>query len=78
MKPFEIVYSFPPQSELNNTILSLGGFHLIMSFLGWIGKIMVDSGLEELLSVVYAENFVGSILAGHAYARSIRPHTSTN
>ncbi|KYN21448.1 hypothetical protein ALC57_06174 [Trachymyrmex cornetzi] len=58
-----------------NVIVRLGGFHMLMSFLGCIGKIMAGSGLKELLCEVYAEGTVKHILTGHAYARAVRAHT---
>jgi hypothetical protein len=36
--------------ELSNIFVRLGGFHILMSFLGSIGYIMGGSGLEELWS----------------------------
>lgn len=55
-------------------IVRLGGFHMLMSFLGCIGKIMAGSGLQELLCELYAEGTVKHILAGHAYSRAVRAH----
>lgn len=52
----------------------LGGFHMLMSFLGCIGHTMAGSGLKELLGVVYAANLVDKMLTGHAYARAVRGH----
>ena len=45
-----------------------------MSFLGSIGAIMKGSGLEDLLSEVYAENSVTHMVSGKAVARAIRGH----
>lgn len=39
-------------------ILRLGGFHLEKSFLGCIGYIMEESGLEEVLGLIYGKNTV--------------------
>jgi hypothetical protein len=74
MKAVNIVLSAPTDSSLKRIVVRLGGFHLIMSFLGTFGHIMADSGLKELLSLVYAENSVVNILNGHAYSRAIRAH----
>ena len=74
MKAVSIVLSALPYSPLQRVVVRLGGFHLLLSFLGTIGYIMADSGLQQLLSVVYAENSVVHILNGHAYARAIRAH----
>lgn len=71
LKAIRIVSSTP---TFSNVILRLGGFHLLMSFLGTIGYIMAGSGLEEVLSLIYAENSIQHILSGHAFARAIRAH----
>ena len=57
-----------------NVVCRLGGFHLLMSFLGSIGKIMECSGLSELLQTTYGSNTVQHMLTGKAYARSLRGH----
>ncbi|CAB3224866.1 unnamed protein product [Arctia plantaginis] len=61
-------------SDLSKTVVKLGGFHMLMSFLGCIGHVMDGSGLKEALSKIYATNSVDKMLNGHAYARSIRGH----
>ncbi|KAK3919247.1 Histone-lysine N-methyltransferase EZ1 [Frankliniella fusca] len=72
MKASEIVLS---TSSLKQVVVMLGGFHLMMSFLGCIGEISKGSGLEELLAEVYAKNTVPHIISGHAYARAMRAHS---
>ncbi|KAE8747077.1 hypothetical protein FOCC_FOCC006215, partial [Frankliniella occidentalis] len=72
MKATEISNGCP---ELKKVIVMLGGFHLIMSFLGCIGEIMSGSGLEDLFATVYAQNSVPHMMSGHAYARSMRAHS---
>ncbi|KAL4105063.1 hypothetical protein QTP88_020338 [Uroleucon formosanum] len=74
IKAREIVAASEPGSELSKIIIRLGGFHLIMSFLGSIGYLMAGSGLKEVLSVVYAPKSVDKMLDGHAYARAVRGH----
>ena len=49
-----------------------GGFHTLMSFIRNIGYMMGGSGLEEVLTEVYAENLVLHMLSGKAYARAVR------
>ena len=61
-------------SWLKCIILRLGGFHVLMSFLGTVGHLMSGSGLEEILELVYAPNTVTKILCGKAIARAIRGH----
>lgn len=46
---------------LSQIRVRLGGFHLLMSFLGAIGFMMSESGLKEALSMIYAENSAFSI-----------------
>jgi hypothetical protein len=36
--------------------VALGGFHLLMSFLGSSGSMMAGSGLAELLQVLFGSN----------------------
>lgn len=59
---------------LSQIRVRLGGFHLLMSFLGAIGFIMSGSGLKEALSMIYAENSAEKALEGHAYSRAVRGH----
>ena len=47
-------------------MLRLGGLHVEMSFSGCIGQIMTDSGLQEALETVYADNVVSHVLTGKA------------
>ncbi|KYM97251.1 hypothetical protein ALC62_12065 [Cyphomyrmex costatus] len=62
------------KDDFEHMIVRLGGFHLLMSFLGAIGHIMSGSGIEEVLTLIYAGNCVQKILSGHAYSRAIRAH----
>ena len=52
----------------------LGGFHLLMSFLGSIGVLMKGSSLEEALGVVFAKNTVPHMITGKAISRTVRDH----
>jgi len=45
-----------------------------MSFLWAIGCMMSDSGLNELLSVIYAQKAVSHMLSGKAISRAFRGH----
>lgn len=49
-------------SPLKSIVLWLGGFHVLMSFLGAVGHLMAGSGLEEILEFVYAPNAVPKCL----------------
>ncbi|KYN19070.1 hypothetical protein ALC57_08602 [Trachymyrmex cornetzi] len=55
-------------------VIRLGGFHMLMSFMGCIGYIMEGSDINQVLSLIYTEKTVDHILYGHAYARAVRAH----
>ena len=59
----------------SNVFIRLGGFHLLLSFLGSVGFLMKGSGLQDLLSEVYAMKSTEKILEGHAYSRAVRAHS---
>jgi hypothetical protein len=50
-------------------VCRLGGFHVLISFLRSVGKMMKGSSLEELFEEVYASNSVPHIMVGKPYAR---------
>lgn len=52
-------------------VVRLGGFHMLVSFLGSIGFIMDGSGLKEAFHAIFAEK----ILSGHVYSRAVRGHS---
>ena len=64
-------------ADLDRVIVRIGGFHLLMSYLGSIGHIMAGSGLEELWERVYAKGSVVHMLTGHAFSRAVRAHILT-
>lgn len=63
--------------ENMDVFVRLGGFHLLMSFLGAIGFIMSGSDLEEMCETVYAPESVKKMVSGHAFARALRAHILT-
>ena len=65
------------KEELNKVIVRLGGFHLMMSYMGSIGYIMTGSGLSDLWERVYAKGSVVHMLTGHAFTRAVRAHIFT-
>ena len=69
-----IVSNEPESSDLKSVVLRLGGLHIEMSFLGYIGHVMGGCGLKEVLELVYATNTVGHMLSGKALARAVRGH----
>lgn len=74
-KAREMVAASEANSNLCKVVVKLGGFHMLMSFLGSIGYIMDGSGLKEALGKIYAKNSIDKMLSGHANSRSIRGHT---
>ena len=69
-----IVANAPISCPTRNITLKLGGFHLLMSYVGCIGHLMDGSGLQEIFDVIYANNTVPHILSGKAISRAIRAH----
>ena len=54
-------------------VVRLGGFHILKSFLGCIGRIMADSGLEKLMKLLYSGD-VTHISDGRYYYQALRAH----
>lgn len=77
LKAADIVANAAGNSNIANVIVRLGGFHLVMSFLGCLGKFLEGSGIEEVWSTVYGKATLPHLLSGHAYARSYRAHMMT-
>ena len=69
-----VIESEPADSDLRQVVLRLGSFHTEMSFIGSIGHLIAESGLKELLELIYAPNAVEHILTGKAIARAVRVH----
>ncbi|CAH3196081.1 unnamed protein product [Porites evermanni] len=64
----------PADSNLRQVVLRLGSFRTEMSFIGSIGQLFAESGLKELLELIYAPNAVEHIVTGKAIARAVRAH----
>lgn len=73
-KSMLIVKNAPLDTPLSKLVLKLGGFHLLMSFLGSNGQLMDGLGLRDLLDLIYASNTVPHILSDKAVSRAIRGH----
>ena len=69
-------YEISTSSDLDICLI-LGGFHMMMSYMGSISTIMEGSGLDEALATVYGKNSLPSIKSGKAIARAIRSHCLT-
>ncbi|KYN50525.1 hypothetical protein ALC57_00165 [Trachymyrmex cornetzi] len=76
-KAKDIITSIDPRNDPYNLrfiFVRLGGFHMLMSFLGSIGFIMDCSGLKEAFGTIFAENSAEKALNGHAFSRAVRGH----
>ena len=62
------------KSKSMNIVYKLGGFHMLMSFLGSIGRLMECSGISELFQIVYSSDTAVHMLSGKAYSRALRAH----
>ena len=62
--------------EFKNVFNRLGGFHRPTNFMGIIGTVMKDGGLEDILieSNIYGGAAATKILEGKSYNRGIRAH----
>lgn len=63
-------------NEFANVIIRMGGFHLVLAYLGAIGKMHSSSGMKEILeeSGMYSSTIAKQILAGGQYNRCVRAH----
>ncbi|GBM27735.1 hypothetical protein AVEN_25354-1 [Araneus ventricosus] len=78
IKSMDIVSQANETDELSKVIVKLGGFHLHMSYMVAVGKIMGGRGLEEMRcedGCQYAKLGVVHMSNGHAYARELRAHS---
>ena len=57
-----------------NMVAKLGGYYLLMSFLGSIGEVMKGSGLEDALEEPYGKSTVPDLISGKAVSRALRGH----
>ena len=62
------------KSKSMNIVCRLGGFHMLMCFLGSIGRLMECSGISELFQIVYSSDTAVHMLSGKAYSRVLRGH----
>ena len=61
-------------AEKLNAVVTLGGFHTLMNFMGVIGHIMRGSALQSALECIFGKSTIQHIMTGKAYARGIRAH----
>ena len=76
-KAMDIVMGADKKNPVASVVVRLGGFHLLMSFMGAIGTIMSGSGIEAVWETIYSSNTVVHMMSGHAYARALRAHFLT-
>ena len=72
LKSLEIV-----KAKSMQIVLILGGFHMMMSFMGSIGCLMKGSGLNDALQTIYGTNAVEHMISGKAVSRALRGHFLT-
>ena len=55
-------------------ITILGGFHLLMSYLGSLGTLMKGLGLAHALEEIYGTNTVKHVMSGKVITRPLKAH----
>ena len=73
-KAREIVCSLSDDPLFETIVVRLGGFHMLMSYMGSVCHTMAGSGLKDVLSPMFAPNSVDKMLTGHAYSRAVGGH----
>ena len=66
----EIQWALPELFPTSSFILRLGGMHLLMSFIGSVGNLMAESGLEDIMASVFAG--VKQMLIGKKFPMCMR------
>ena len=74
VKAKQIQWKFP--QEFSDTVIRMGGFHIVLNFLAVLGKKHQNFGLEDVLieSEVYAPGSVMALMKGKSYNRVVRAH----
>ena len=64
------------KNEFAKVVLRMGPFHIMLAFLGVLGKRMECSGFEDILveSDAFAEGSVSGVMSGRSYNRAVRAH----
>lgn len=63
-----VIWAYP--EKFQNVVLRLGGMHLLMSFVGSVGTLMANSGLEEIMENVFGG--VKKMLSGKKFPQNVR------
>jgi len=58
-------------SQLSTIVVCLGGFHLLMPFIGSVGYIMCGNGFKDMWSLINAADSIDKMSIGHTYARAL-------
>ena len=66
----DVSWVYPELFPKSWFIIRLGGMHLLMNFVGCIGKLMANTGLEEVLSCAFGS--VKKMLIGKYFPQNIR------
>ena len=66
----DVSWVYPNLFPKTKFIIRLGGMHLLMNFLGCVGKLMTNTGLEEVLSCAFGS--VKKMLIGKYFPQNIR------
>ena len=64
----DVLWAYPKQFQ--NFTPRLGGMHLLMSFIGAVGSLMSNSGLEELMNTAFGG--VPKMLSGKKFPQNLR------
>ena len=64
-----VLWAYPEQFQ--NFTPRLGGMHMLMSFVGAVGTLMNNTGLEELMNSAFGG--VLKMLSGKKYPQNLRP-----
>ena len=62
--------TFHQPELLKSIVVILGGMHFLMDFVGCVGTLMADSGLNEIMSTTFGS--VEKMLQGETYPQNIR------
>ena len=63
-----ILWAYP--DRFKNVVLRLGGMHMLMSFIGAVGSLMVETGLNDILESVFGG--VNKMLTGKKFPQNMR------
>ncbi len=63
-----VIWAYPEQ--FSNVIMRLGGMHSLMSFVGSIGALMAETGLNESMASVFGG--VSKMLSGKKFPQNVR------